>query len=112
MLVVPILLGVVAIAGLWATFAKAGQPGWALLVPVYNLLVLMNVAKRPGWWVLLCLVPVVNLAVFLTVTNDIARHFGKGAGFGLGLAFLGFIFWPILGFGPARYLSRDVDIFA
>jgi hypothetical protein len=100
-----ITLGILflAIAGVWKTFAKAGKPGWACLVPIYNLVVMLQIAGRPLWWLLLLFVPLVNLFVVLVIVMDIAKAFGKGAGFGLGLLFLGFIFYPILGFGDAHY---------
>ena len=98
----PLLMLVVVvfvIAGIWKTFTKAGYPGWACLVPIYNVIVLMQIAGRPVWWFLLMFVPLVNIIVTFVVVMDIAKAFGKGAGFGLGLFFLGFIFYPILGFG-------------
>ncbi len=100
-----IMLGILflAIAGVWKTFTKAGKPGWACLVPIYNVVVMLQIAGRPLWWLLLLFVPLVNLFVILVVVIDIARAFGKGTGFGLGLLFLGFIFYPILGFGDAHY---------
>ncbi|MCH2594407.1 MAG: DUF5684 domain-containing protein [Pirellulales bacterium] len=55
------------------------------------------------WWIILMLIPLVNLAVGIVVGIDIAKNFGKGVRFGLGFAILGFIFYPILGFGSAQY---------
>jgi hypothetical protein len=98
-LVVVILL----IASMWKVFTKAGQPGWAAIIPIYNLYILCKVAGKPGWWVILMLIPFVNFIIFILLSIAIAERFGKGAGFGLGLAFLGFIFYPILAFGDARY---------
>lgn len=92
-----------AIAGVWKAFAKAGQPGWACIIPIYNVIVMLQIAGKPIWWILLLLIPIVNIVVAILVNVDIAKNFGKGAGFGVGLAFLGFIFWPILGFGDAQY---------
>jgi hypothetical protein len=94
---------VVVIAGMWKTFSKAGQPGWACLIPIYNVIVLLQIAGRPVWWFLLLLVPFVNIIVTFVVVMDIARAFGRSAGFGLGLFFLGPVFYPILGFGNAQY---------
>jgi hypothetical protein len=91
------------IAGLWKTFDKAGEPGWAAIIPIYNAIVLLKIAGRPIWWVILYLIPVVNLIIAILVSIDVANRFGKGAGFGIGLALLPFIFYPILGFGDARY---------
>jgi len=94
---------VLVIAGVWKVFVKAGQPGWACIIPIYNAYILLKIAGRPGWWLLLYLVPLVNLVIAIIVAIDVAKAFGKGAGFGLGLAFLCFIFYPILGFGSATY---------
>lgn len=100
-----IMLGIalLVIAGIWKVFTKAGQPGWAAIVPIYNLVVMLQIAGKPTWWVILMLIPLVNLIVAIIVSMAIAEKFGKGAGFGLGLAFLGVIFYPILGFGDATY---------
>ena len=92
------------LASLWKLFTKAGKPGWASLVPIYNVIVLLQIAGRPAWWLLLMIIPVVNFFVVLVVAIDVAKNFGKGTGFGVGLFFLGFIFYPILGFGDARYM--------
>jgi hypothetical protein len=100
-------LAVVALmlAALWKTFAKAGEPGWAGIVPIYNLVVLMKIVGRPAWWFILFFVPLVNIVVIFLVYMDLAKSFGKGTGFALGLLFLAPIFWMILGFGSARYLG-------
>ena len=98
-----IVVGV--IAGIWKAFVKAGQPGWAVLVPIYNIVVMLRIAGRPVWWLLLMFIPFVNFVIAIVVSMDIAKRFGKGAGFGIGLAFLGVVFWPILGFGSAQYMS-------
>jgi hypothetical protein len=92
-----------AMAGVWRTFVKAGRPGWACLVPIYNVIVLLQIAGRPMWWFILLLIPFVNFFVVLVLMMDIAKSFGRGMGFGLGLMFLGFVFYPILGFGEAQY---------
>lgn len=94
---------IVVIAGVWKTFVKAGRPGWGCLIPIYNLYLMITIAGRPAWWIILFLVPVVNLIVAIILGIDIAKKFGKGTGFGLGLTFLSFIFYPILGFGDATY---------
>ena len=95
---------IIMIAGSWKVFDKAGQPGWAILIPIYNLYVTLKVAGRPGWWLILFIIPLVNL-IFIIIPFDIAGKFGKGIGYGFGLLFLPFIFYPILGFGNARYRS-------
>ena len=91
------------IAAIWRVFAKAGQPGWAAIIPIYNAYILLKIAGKPGWWLLLFFIPLVNIIFAVIVAIEVAKAFGKGTGFGLGLAFLGFIFYPILGFGDAAY---------
>lgn len=91
------------IASVWKVFEKAGQPGWAAIIPIYNLYIILKIVGRPGWWLLLFLVPLVNFVIAIIVDIDLAKSFGKSAAFGLGLVFLGFIFFPILGFGDAQY---------
>ncbi len=96
------------IAAVWRMFEKAGKPGWASIVPIYNLVVLLQVAGRPVWWLLLMFIPFVNIIISIIVAIDVAKAFGKGAGFGIGLAFLGIVFYPILGFGNAHYVGAHV----
>jgi len=86
-------------------FAKAGQPGWAAIVPIYNAVVLLQITGRPLWWIILFMIPLANIIVGILVAVDLAKSFGQSTGFALGLVFLGFIFFPILGFGSARYLG-------
>ncbi|MEW6364709.1 MAG: DUF5684 domain-containing protein [Acidobacteriota bacterium] len=102
-LVIWLAIVVVGLAGLWKTFTKAGKPGWACIIPIYNVIVMLQIAGRPGWWFFLLLIPVVNFVIAIIVSIDLARAFGKGTGFGLGLLLLGMIFYPILGFGSAQY---------
>ena len=104
-LLVWLAIVVVVIAGVWKTFQKAGKPGWACLIPIYNVWVMLMIAGKPGWWLLLLLIPLVNIIVGIMVSVALAERFGKGAGFGVGLALLGFVFFPILGFGGATYRS-------
>lgn len=91
------------IASLWKVFVKAGEPGWAAIVPFYNMLVLLKIAGKPAWWFILMLIPLVNFIVIIITCIALAERFGKGAGFGVGLGLLGVIFFPILGFGDSQY---------
>jgi uncharacterized membrane protein YhaH (DUF805 family) len=102
-LLIGLAVMVFMVAALWKVFTKAGKAGWLVLIPLVNIYVLLKIAGRPGWWLILFLIPLVNLIIALLVSLDIAKSFGKGAGFGLGLCFLGFIFYPVLGFGSATY---------
>jgi hypothetical protein len=91
------------LVALWKVFTKAGQPGWATLVPFYNLYVLLKITGKPGWWLILFFVPLVNLVVAVLIYLALAKTFGKGVGFGIGLFVLAPIFLPILAFGDAQY---------
>jgi len=102
-MIVCIIIAVIAIAGQWKTFEKANQPGWACIVPFYNLYVMLKIGGKPEWWLILFLIPGVNVIFIIWTYNMISKSFGKDEGFTLGLTFLGFIFWPILGFGDATY---------
>lgn len=105
--IVPLLFMLVVfiavLAGVWKVFVKAGRPGWASLIPIYNIVVLLQIVGRPVWWLILLIIPIVGIVVSFIVSIDMAKSFGKGTGFGIGLALLGVIFYPILGFGDARY---------
>ena len=101
------LIAVVLIAAMWKIFEKAGEPGWAAIIPIYNVIILLKIAGKPAWWLLLFIVPVVNFVIAIIVALAIARNFGKGTGFGLGLAFLGVIFYPLLAWGDARYQGQQ-----
>ncbi len=98
---------VVAIIGVWKMFEKAGQPGWAVLIPIFNVYIMLKIARRPGWWLLLYLIPVANIIIGIIVAIDIAQNFGKSAIFGFFLNFLlGGIGYILLGFGDAQYRQR------
>ncbi|MGH7139466.1 MAG: DUF5684 domain-containing protein [Pirellulales bacterium] len=100
-----IYLGIIVtmIAGLWKIFDKAGKPGWAALIPIYNMIVMLEIIGKPIWWILLLFIPCVGLIVSILLVVELAKCFGQGAGFAIGMIFLPFIFYPILGFGDARY---------
>jgi hypothetical protein len=102
-MIIGLLIALLIIVAMWKVFTKAGQPGWASIIPIYNLYIWCKIVGRPWWWILLMLIPFVNFIVAIILSIDLAKSFGKGVGFGLGLALLGVIFWPILGFGSAQY---------
>ena len=89
----------------WKIFVKAGQPGWACIIPIYNVYIMLKVAGKPGWWIILLIIPLVNIIVGIMATVAFARSFGKSTGFGIGLLLLGIIFYPILAFGSAQYVG-------
>ena len=107
--IVPMLfiavIAIAIIAGFWKMFEKAGKPGWASIIPIYNLIVILEIVGRPIWWIILYIIPCAGIIVSIVVCIDLAKSFGKGTGYGLGIVFLGFIFIPLLGFGDAKYIG-------
>jgi Family of unknown function (DUF5684) len=101
--IIALLIALLVIVAMWKVFTKAGQPGWASIIPIYNIYIWCKIVGRPGWWLILMLIPFVNFIILIILSIDMAKSFGKGVGFGIGLAFLGIIFLPILGFGSAQY---------
>jgi hypothetical protein len=110
MVTMAVALAIVAvgIAGLWKVFTKAGQPGWAVLVPFYNVLIVLRIVGRPDIWLLFCLIPGVSVVIGIILCVDLAKSFGKDTLFAIGLILLPIVFFPILGFGDARYLGPTV----
>ncbi|HEX8373416.1 MAG TPA: DUF5684 domain-containing protein [Chthoniobacterales bacterium] len=103
--IVWLALVILILAGMWKMFEKAGKPGWAAIVPIYNVIVLLQIAGKPLWWIILLFIPIVNILVGLFVSIALAKSFGRGAGFGIGILVLGFIFIPMLGFGQDKYVG-------
>ncbi|MFT3867652.1 MAG: DUF5684 domain-containing protein [Nibricoccus sp.] len=89
----------------WKVYTKAGQPGWGSLIPIYNIYLLLKMAGKPGWWLLLFLIPPVGFIITIIVLHSIAKCFGKDIVFTLLLLFIPIIAIPILGFGDAEYAS-------
>ncbi|HZU14715.1 MAG TPA: DUF5684 domain-containing protein [Chloroflexota bacterium] len=99
---------VLEIAATWQLFVKAGESGWKSLIPIWNTLVLLRMAGRPGWWFILYLIPIVNVVIHFIVMIDLARNYGKGTGFGVLLALFPYIMIPIMAFGSAQYARTAV----
>jgi hypothetical protein len=104
-LLVVLAITVVVVAGFWKTFEKAGEPGWAAIIPIYNLYVLIRISGNPWWWLILLFIPIINILAQAKISIDVAGKFGQGTLFGLGLLLLSFIFYPLLGFGNYQYQS-------
>jgi len=99
-------LTIVMLVAYWVIFTKAGKPGWASLIPIYNVIVLLEIVGRPIWWIVLMLIPIVNLVVYAIVIMDLSTSFGKGLAFAIGLILLPYIFLLILAFGSAQYSGK------
>jgi hypothetical protein len=100
-----LIISIISIIGQWKVYTKAGKPGWACIIPIYNLIVLLEIAGKPIWWIFLFLIPCVNIIFIVWTINLVSKSFGQSEGFTVGLLLLGFIFWPILGFGNYQYLG-------
>jgi hypothetical protein len=108
------VIGVVTLIGMWKVFTKAGQPGWAVLVPIYNFIVLLRIAGLPWYWVftpLVIVIPILGAIAYIVwvvwVHHRISTRFGQGVGFTIGLTLLSPIFWLILGFGSSKYVAEQ-----
>lgn len=89
----------------WKIYEKAGKPGWAAIIPIYNMVVLLEIVGKPIWWIILFFVPLVNIVIAIIVVHELSKSFGKDAGFTIGLILVGVIFYPILGFGKDQYIG-------
>jgi CDP-diglyceride synthetase len=105
---------VVTLIGMWKVFTKAGEPGWAVLIPIYNLIVLLRIAGLPWYWVFapfVAIIPILGWIAYMVwivwVHHRISTRFGQGVGFTIGLTLLGPIFWLILGFGSSKYVAEQ-----
>jgi hypothetical protein len=88
-------------------YNKAGQPWWAAIVPVYNILVYLRIIGKPWWWILILIfVPVANVVFAIMMIHGLSVRFGHGGGFTVGLLFIPLIFYPILAFGSSEYNNK------
>jgi len=101
--IVMLAIAIFLIVAEWKIYEKAGKPGWAVLIPIYNVIVLLEIIGKPWWWLLILFVPVVNIILGIWMINLLSKSFGYSVGFTLGIIFLPIIFIPILGFGSAAY---------
>ena len=101
--VVGLAVVIAMIAGIWKVFEKAGRPGWGCLIPIYIVILLLGMAGKPLWWIVLLIVPLVSIIISIMINIEVAKNFGKSTGYGLGLALLPMFFYPMLGFSDARY---------
>ena len=100
---IQLAVALLVVAANWKVYSKAGKPGWACIIPIYNVVVLLEIVGRPTWWIVLALFPCTAPIVLIIIMLDLAKSFGKGGGFTVGLILLGFIFFPILAFGSSEY---------
>jgi hypothetical protein len=99
-----VLIGVFSIICQWRVFVKAGKPGWAAIIPIYNTIVLLQIAKKPVWWILLLLLPIVNIIIGIMAILSFGKSFGKSGVFSFFLLLLlSPIGYAILAFDNSKY---------
>lgn len=96
---------ILMVASLWKIFVKAGKPGWAAIVPIYNIIIMLEIIGKPLWWIILMIIPFVNIVIAIICILELAKRFGKSTGFAVGLLLLSIIFMPMLAFGNAQYTA-------
>jgi hypothetical protein len=101
--IIGFVIWLAVIAGMWKIFTKAGEPGWAAIVPIYNLIVLLKITGKPVWWFVLLLIPCANFVVLILLMIALSKKFGGGTGTTVGLILLPMVFIPMLGLGSAQY---------
>ncbi|WP_430817716.1 DUF5684 domain-containing protein [Carboxylicivirga sp. RSCT41] len=101
-------VAIAMLAANWKIYEKAGKPGWASLIPIYNILVLLDIVGKSRWLALLLLIPFVNALLLLFLLYYLAKSFGKSGAFALGLIFLAPVFYPMLAFGDSIYYGPVV----
>jgi hypothetical protein len=105
-MLIPIcVIWVITVIGKWKVYEKAGKPGWAAIIPIYTWIVMLEIVGKPVWWVILFLIPCVNIIFIICTLNLMSKSYGQSEGFTVGLILLSFVFWPILGFGNYQYLG-------
>lgn len=102
-LIVILAVFVFSVIVYWKIFTKAGEDGWKSMIPIYNSYTLYKITYGNGWLFLLTLIPYLGFFIGLKQKFDLAKVYGKGIGFGIGIFFLGIIFLPILAFGSSEY---------
>ncbi len=98
-----LLVTVVIIVANWKIFTKAGKPGWAILIPIYNIIVMVQIIKKPLWWVIILFVPIVDAVFAILIVYNLVLRFGKPGWHVLLALFLGVIYYPYLAFSSAEY---------
>ena len=102
-LIIELSVAILMVVSMWIVFTKAGKPGWAAIIPFYNVYVLLQIVGRPGWWLILFFIPFVNFVVAIMVYLELAQVFGKDTAFGCLMIIFPYVMFPILAFSDARY---------
>lgn len=108
-IIIYLIVMVVVVAGQWKLYEKAGKPGWACIVPIYGFIVLLEIINKPIWWIVLLIIPIANIIVLFLIYIELAKAFGKSAGYGVAMVFFGIVLIPMLGFGDAEYVGNQMN---
>lgn len=109
MMLISSAVGLVMLISMWKVFKKAGKPGWASIIPIYNIYTMIQIAKLPTYYLLLFIIPIANIYAMFKIYIELAHKFNKSTGFGVGLIFLSVIFFPMLAFGDATYEDSIIE---
>lgn len=109
MMLISSAVGLVMLISMWKVFKKAGKPGWASIIPIYNIYTMIQIAKLPTYYLLLFMIPIANIYAMFKIYIELAHKFNKSTGFGVGLIFLSVIFFPMLAFGDATYEDSIIE---
>ena len=111
MWVIAMAVSVFTIICMWKLFVKAGKPGWAAIIPIYNIVVMLEITELPMWYIALFFVPFANIYAMFKIYIEFAKKFGKSAGFGVGMVFFAPIFLGILAFGKnSNYVGSQSTV--
>jgi len=105
MIIVYLLIAVVLIVSYWKIYVKAGKPGWAAIVPIYNIIVLLEIVKKPVWWIVLFFIPCANIVALVLVSLEFVKVFGKPSWHAVLMILLGVIYAPYIAFSDAKYVG-------
>ncbi len=96
---------VLMIVAKWFIYEKAGQPGWAVIIPIYNTLIMLKIVGKPWWWIFLFMIPFANIVFLVWMTNLLSKSFGHDEGYTVGLLFLPYVFYPLIAFSKDKYIG-------
>jgi hypothetical protein len=107
--IIYLAIAILMIVSYWKIFEKAGKPGWASIIPIYNFIVFLEIVGKPWWWLLLMLIPFVNFFIILYLIHLFAKSFGKDVVWTIFIILLGIVAIPMLAFGDAKYVGPPKD---
>lgn len=107
--IISMVVCIIMIVSMWKIFKKAGKNGWEAIIPIYNIIVLLEICKIDLWQIVLFIIPIANIYIMFKIYIELAKKFGKSTGFGVFTVFFPIIGLPILAFGDAEYEDSEND---